>query len=76
VPDQKQKEFLDAKAARLKVRAEALKARQPAPKAPLPFKNLNSPGGSQQAGDPRCHPNRKRRLNKSQRAQIRLPSET
>lgn len=47
VPEQKQKEFLDAKAAWLKVRAEAVKAKQPVPKAPPPFKNLQvmKPGG-------------------------------
>lgn len=47
VPEQEQKEFLDAKAAWLKVRSAAIKAKQPAPKAPSPFKNLQvmKPGG-------------------------------
>ncbi len=47
VPEQEQQKFLAAKAAWLKVRAEAVKAKQPVPKAPLPFKNLQvmKPGG-------------------------------
>ncbi|MDZ4403405.1 sialate O-acetylesterase [Prosthecobacter sp.] len=47
VPETEQKKFLDAKAAWLKVRSAALKAKQPAPKAPSPFKNLQvmKPGG-------------------------------
>jgi sialate O-acetylesterase len=47
VPETEQKKFLDAKAAWLKVRSAAIKAKQPAPKAPSPFKNLQvmMPGG-------------------------------
>ncbi|HBJ86279.1 MAG TPA: hypothetical protein DDZ88_20925 [Verrucomicrobiales bacterium] len=47
VPEAEQKKFLDAKAAWLKTRSAALKAKQPAPKAPSPFKNLQvmKPGG-------------------------------
>jgi sialate O-acetylesterase len=47
VPEAEQKEFLDAKAAWLKERSAALKAKQPAPKAPSPFKNYQvmKPGG-------------------------------
>ncbi len=47
VPEAEQAKFLDAKAAWLKERAKALKAGQPAPKAPAPFKNLQvmKPGG-------------------------------
>ncbi len=47
VPEVEQKKFLDAKAAWLKVRSAAIKAKQPAPKAPSPFKNLQvmKPGG-------------------------------
>jgi sialate O-acetylesterase len=47
VPEAEQKKFLDAKAAWLKVRSAAIKAKQPAPKAPSPFKNLQvmKPGG-------------------------------
>jgi len=46
-PETEQKKFLDAKAAWLKVRSAAIKAKQPAPKAPSPFKNLQvmKPGG-------------------------------
>ncbi|WP_395753016.1 sialate O-acetylesterase [Prosthecobacter sp.] len=46
-PEAAQKKFLEDKAAWLKVRAAALKAKQPAPKAPLPYKNLAvmKPGG-------------------------------
>ncbi|WP_395744346.1 sialate O-acetylesterase [Prosthecobacter sp.] len=46
-PETAQKKFLEDKAAWLKVRAAALKAKQPAPKAPLPFKNIGvmKPGG-------------------------------
>lgn len=46
-PASAQKKFLEDKAAWLKVRAAALKAKQPAPKAPLPFKNIAvmKPGG-------------------------------
>jgi sialate O-acetylesterase len=46
-PKAEQKKFLDAKAAWLKVRSAAIKAKQPAPKAPSPFKNLQvmKPGG-------------------------------
>jgi sialate O-acetylesterase len=39
-PAQQQAAFLDAKEKWLKVRAAALKEKQPAPKAPAPFKNL------------------------------------
>jgi sialate O-acetylesterase len=39
-PEAAQKKFLEDKAAWLKTRAAALKAKQPAPKAPLPFKNI------------------------------------
>lgn len=47
VPEQEQANFLEAKAAWLKSRAEAVKAKQPVPKAPPPFKNLQvmKPGG-------------------------------
>ncbi len=47
VPEEQQKKFLDAKAAWLKVRSAAIKAKQPAPKAPSPFKNIQvmKPGG-------------------------------
>lgn len=47
VPEQEQKKFLEAKTAWLKVRAEAVKAKQNVPKAPAPFKNLQvmKPGG-------------------------------
>ncbi len=47
VPEQKQREFLEAKASWLKRRAAAVKAGQAAPKAPAPFKNLQvmKPGG-------------------------------
>lgn len=47
VPELEQKKFLDAKAAWLKTRSAALKAKQPVPKAPLPFKNIQvmKPGG-------------------------------
>jgi len=47
VPAVAQAKFLDAKAAWLKERAKALKAGQPAPKAPAPFKNIQvmKPGG-------------------------------
>ncbi len=46
-PKQEQDRFLEAKAAWLKVRSAAIKANQPAPKAPSPFKNLAvmKPGG-------------------------------
>jgi sialate O-acetylesterase len=47
VPAEQQQKFLDAKAVWLKVRSAAIKAKQPAPKAPSPFKNLQvmKPGG-------------------------------
>lgn len=47
VPETEQKKFLTAKATWLKARSAALKAGQPAPKAPAPFKNLQvmTPGG-------------------------------
>lgn len=47
VPEEQQKKFLDARAAWLKTRSAALKAKQPVPKAPAPFKNLQvmKPGG-------------------------------
>lgn len=47
VPAEQQQKFLDAKAAWLKERSAAIKAKMPAPKAPLPFKNLQvmKPGG-------------------------------
>jgi sialate O-acetylesterase len=46
-PAAAEKKFLEDKAAWLKTRAAALKAKQPAPKAPLPFKNIAvmKPGG-------------------------------
>jgi sialate O-acetylesterase len=46
-PESAQKKFLEDKAAWLKTRAAALKAKHPAPKAPLPFKNIAvmKPGG-------------------------------
>lgn len=46
-PAREQKKFFEDKAAWLKVRAAALKAKQSAPKAPLPFKNIGvmRPGG-------------------------------
>ncbi len=46
-PPTAQKKFLEDKAAWLKLRAAAAKAKQPAPKAPLPFKNIAvmKPGG-------------------------------
>lgn len=46
-PEHAQKKFIGDKAAWLKTRAAALKAKQPAPKAPLPFKNIAvmKPGG-------------------------------
>lgn len=47
VPEREEAKFLQAKAAWLKQRAAAVKAGQPVPKAPLPFKNLQvmKPGG-------------------------------
>jgi len=47
VPETEQKNFLDAKTAWLKTRSAAIKAKQTAPKAPSPFKNLQvmKPGG-------------------------------
>ena len=46
-PQGVQKKFFEDKTAWLKTRAAALKAKQPAPKAPLPFKNIAvmKPGG-------------------------------
>lgn len=46
-PERVQKKFLEDKSAWLKTRAAAIKAKQPAPKAPLPFKNIAvmKPGG-------------------------------
>ncbi len=40
IPEREQKTFLEAKAAWLKQRSDALKAKQLAPKAPSPFKNV------------------------------------
>ncbi len=47
MPEQEEARFLEAKEAWLKQRAAAMKAGQPVPKAPLPFKNLQvmKPGG-------------------------------
>ena len=46
-PERDQKKFLEDKAAWIKIKVAALKAKQPAPKAPLPFKNIAvmKPGG-------------------------------
>lgn len=47
VPEAEQQKFLDAKADWLKLRSAAIKAKQPSPKAPSPFKNYQvmKPGG-------------------------------